>query len=725
MHAIGGAEVAQKESFHLLRESASIRHRLYRLPRDPLVAEVLNPAFANSRSVVGAFGWFSSAWLASLAHGLARFISSGHGQRIQFVIAPSLFAADRELLTGLATGESWAVEKIARVLGSASAPDADTLERHAVECMGWMLQHGVLEVRVAIPRPDSNYHPKTWLFDDGHDRVLVRGSANATARGLGAAVEHMDVDCSWVDAQRVSQAIEMLDDWRSGRDEGLEAVIPLPVALRERLVALAPQVPPTLRDYERASSASGYGATPNPPPALRRLREAPRIPANLVWEEGRFAHQGRAVHAWESAGRVGLLEMATGAGKTKTALIAAVRFAEGHPGRSVVVISAPTKLLVDQWARECANFGFECIATTELSQADRSHRFMTAEFALRRDGDPRSWAVVCTNDFLKSQQIQTWLADKQDVAVLHIGDEAHSLGSKGCLQALDQMKPRAAARLGLSATPEREFDEDGTSRVWEYFGGRVFEFPLAEAIGVCLVPYDYHIRVAWLSDEEVDQFTEFSRKLGELSWASEEESAFGDRFRSLLIARKRLTECAEDKIRALGDLLREGLLEKGSTLFYASAKQPEQAQLVEVALRREGWRVQAVNSEENLSRQELIELLSQFDFGAIDGIVAKKMLDEGVDVPSVRQAVLVASSKSEREWIQRRGRVLRMGEGKIKATLVDIVALPSPQHAMGRRDLVKYVDGELSRAMTFGKNALNKLGICGDVLRLIREYKDG
>ena len=158
----------------MLNQVPSIRHRLYRLPRDPLVTEVLIPAFANAREIRGAFGWFSSAWLATVAHGLAHFIAAQDHGRIQMVIAPSLFATDKEFLDALVNEEQWVSERIGNVVAAASRPSADALERHAVECMGWMIAAGLLDLRVAIPKPGSNYHPKIWLFDDGEHQVLSR-----------------------------------------------------------------------------------------------------------------------------------------------------------------------------------------------------------------------------------------------------------------------------------------------------------------------------------------------------------------------------------------------------------------------------------------------------------------------------------------------------------------------------------------------------------------------
>jgi superfamily II DNA or RNA helicase len=193
----------------------------------------------------------------------------------------------------------------------------------------------------------------------------------------------------------------------------------------------------------------------------------------------------------------------------------------------------------------------------------------------------------------------------------------------------------------------------------------------------------------------------------------------------LLIERKRLTECAHDKLRALGELLSESILERAATLFYASAKQPRQAREIEELLGRRNWRIRSVTSDDALTPAELSEILGDLARGEIDGIVAKKMLDEGVDVPAVRQAVLVASSKGEREWIQRRGRVLRMHPGKQSATIVDIVALPRPSDARLSAALKRYVEDELGRTIKFAKHALNRDYVVDGLIAQMKEYRNG
>lgn len=686
-----------------LRASTTIRHRLYRLPRDPLISEVLNPCFAASRTVLGAFGWFSSAWLASLSHGLASFLSDRDRRSIRIVIAPALFATDIDFLKGLVEGQRWAAERIAAVILEGSAPTADALEKHAIECMGWMIRHEILDLQVAVPRAGSNYHPKIWLFDDGRDRVLVRGSANATARALGSGVEHMDVDCSWIDDSRIAQSVEILNDWLSGNDDQLVAVIPLPEALRAELIRRAPAEMPTVAQYELACLQSKHMPTTGGHAA------GFSVPASRQWESGKFSHQGEAVRAWEAKGGRGLIEMATGAGKTVTALVCAQRLHLRVSKPLLVVISAPTRPLVSQWKEACEEFGLQVAAADASGSTEQGMQFSNALTALQSTPRPSATAFVVTNHRVADAAFQRLIRDRalhSKVDVLHIGDEAHGLGSAGF-----RKSPRDFAnfRLGLSATPLRQFDEEGTETLMEYFGDVVFRFGLDRAIGVCLVPYDYLVSTAEVQGEELQEFLDLSAQIGRKVAAMGGE--FGDlddeSLRGLLVRRRSVVENATDKLRVFREVLR-ALPDRSLGLVYTSSKNPRQLEQAIAVLASLGVAAARVTEEESSDRAGFNLIIEGFKDGVIDMLVAKRVLDEGVDIPPVKQAIMLASSSVEREWIQRRGRILRMSPGKSKASIHDIIALPPPRAIRYDDAVLKFISAELDRVRAFARYSLDR-----------------
>lgn len=230
---------------------------LYRLPEDPVGPRVLIPGFASATSVRGAFGWFSAGWIARVAPGLAEYIARRGTSPIEFTVAPVLFPAEREAVERAVSLNSDEASRRVVDLFHDGRVNASALAQHALDCLAWMIATGTLRLRIAVPTAESNYHPKVWLFDDGTDQVLARGSGNATARGITSGVEHFDVDVTWIEhsRQRVRDGIAMLDDWSQGKSHGIERVVDLPQALKEDIIQTAPEDPPSPADYVQAATA--------------------------------------------------------------------------------------------------------------------------------------------------------------------------------------------------------------------------------------------------------------------------------------------------------------------------------------------------------------------------------------------------------------------------------------------------------------------------------------
>lgn len=705
---------------------SGIEPGLYRLPESPIAGEVLIPGFRASKSVRGAFGWFTAGWIAKLAPGLAEYLNRCDVGPIRFTVSPELYASERQAVErGVAMTGEQAAERIGEVfLGN--RVDADALSRHAVDCLAWMVATERLQLRIAVPEPGCNYHPKIWLFDDGEDQVLVRGSANATGRGLSTGVEHMDVDVSWASGDRIAAGIEMLDDWGSGRGLGIERTLDLPEALREEIIKAAPGSAPDPSEYYRMVESMEAAEAATPRESLERLKarfskrstaaEQPRlvIPEWLEWRCGDYAHQQEAVEAWESDPdpERGTVAMATGAGKTLTALICATRLQDRIDGAPLlIVVSAPSVPLITQWRDEISNFGVAAVTPTLSGDVDTAVSRLLASL-----GGGGTHVAVVTNNMLCSRSFQNTVANhvghaSGPIATMLIGDEAHTLGAEGFISNKPEFFEH---RLALSATPERQYDPDGTEEVFEFFGPPVYEFGLDRAVGFCLVPYDYHVHATTLNGEELEEFTELTDRIRRLAFRVDEGSE--DEFLTrLLIKRRRIIETAEAKIPLLRELLahRQPRALK-QTLVYASAKNPEQFDGIAEVLTGLNVRWAPVTQETTASARRLDETLDTFASDGYQVLLAKKVLDEGVDIPSIREAFLVASSTVEREWVQRRGRVLRRHPNKPFAVLHDLIALPPAdlfrQQGGADKDLKKILSGELARVYAFAAHARNVTG---------------
>jgi superfamily II DNA or RNA helicase len=702
----------------MLRDERTIEPGLFELPHDPIGRDILIPAFRQARSVKGAFGWFTAGWISRLAPGLVTYIDREDAEPIQFVISPKLYQREYEALQSAGASKSGLSKKIWEVFKSAHE-SSDALVRHAVDCLAWLVSTDRLELLVAKPIPNGNYHPKIWIFDDGEEKVAVRGSANATGRALDGGVEHMDVDCSWVSRSRVDKAAAMVERWRKGESRIIESVFELDEAIRQEIIELSPQEPPTDADYDEAAKS-----VRNRMDTIENS-SAPafQIPNGLEWEEGPFSHQGEAVHAWEGHERRGLLEMATGAGKTITALICAYRTWKAVDAGLLIVISVPSTPLVYQWAEEAKDFGLMPVTPT---LGKKQERIGNAMLRLRNAGENDVECMVVTNHLMATPSFQSTLKKARErspgLKILHIGDEAHTLGAPRFLKSIPEFMD---FRLGLSATPERQYDPEGTEELYEYFGDTVFQFGLEDAIGFCLVPYDYHVHVAYLNDEELAEFNDFSSRISKKVAARGGKLDFSDEsLTALLIQRRAVVESAEDKLRVLKEILSKRTGPRGHLLIYSSSKNPEQHQEAMRIVSGLGYINRQVTQEETSRKGMVPKILEGFAQRDFEVLLAKKVLDEGVDIPSTREAVLLSSSTVVREWIQRRGRVLRKAPGKDQATVHDVVALPPPKRqGLDYPDnVLGLINGELERVRAFGQHAKNWSEVSDKLDKLQRDY---
>ena len=399
-----------------------------------------------------------------------------------------------------------------------------------------------------------------------------------------------------------------------------------------------------------------------------------------------------------------------------------------------------------QWRREVQRFGVNPVTPTLTGTVRNTDAAITNLF--RSLGAGGTHVVVITNHMLCSSAFQKTMSSKTitastSVATMFIADEAHTLGAEGFINNKPEFFQR---RLALSATPERQYDPDGTEEIFDFFGAPVYEFGIAQAIGFCLAPYDYYVHATALSDKELDEFRELTKKISKasarmhssgtqinssahmnsaayMSDSSDADELNEVSLKRLLIMRRRIVETAHSKI----ELLRKVLLIRKPrnlkhTLIYASGKNPEQFDRIAATLTDLGVRWAPVTQEVTKNTRKLEDTLEMFQQGGLQVLLAKKVLDEGVDIPSIREAFIVASSTVEREWVQRRGRILRLHRNKTHAVLHDFVALPPTSFVRladaSDQDVMRIVSNELSRAYSFASHSRNSIGVNGSLTHL-------
>ena len=704
---------------------------IYEIPEDDLVGQVLNPAMQMSEEVRVAAGFFSSQCLAQLAPGLASFINEGNGP-LKLLASPEISEEDQAAIRkGVRNPQTVLDETLTKLFNQASISES-AIEQHTVEALAYLIASQRLQLRIVL-MSRGMYHKKLWLFSSGAEWLAVHGSSNATKRGLLVNGEQMSVDLAWQDGPRAEQRVQMLlqqweETWENRRKSAL--TVPADQALN-LLRSHAGKDPPTVEDFWKAWQQDyEAGLEPPLPPRyeIPPLRKQLTIPRQLVWREGRFAHQGQAVDAL-LANEGGIIAIATGGGKTQTALITSAELQNQKRNHLCIIVVVPSKPLIRQWSSAVREFGIHPVAFIGKGSQKRAQELEGLTFAFSTTTPRTEVIVMSTQLFCKQESAERqWIENlPRHVNTLLIADEVHNLGSPGFIE---HPANRFDVRLGLSATPVRQYDPDGTHRLFDYFGGPpVFEFSVADAIRQgCLVPYQYHLHPIQLSLEEMSYYDELTTQLASSGFHVNDEGqtvGFTGKVKKLLLQRRALVEQADAKLDSLARQLREVRPNTiARTLIYTSAKatvmgKPKQINEVNGLLQQLHISFHEYTAAETGTSQTN-DILDQFGAGHYQVLTAMKVLDEGVDIPQTETAFLLASSTVEREWVQRRGRILRATPGKSPAQLHDFLVTPPDGTYQTGNSLIK---SELRRASAFAEMAENRFAANGPNA-LIRYWED-
>jgi DNA phosphorothioation system restriction enzyme len=651
-----------------------------------LIREFFIPMLSNSIRYDRGVGYFSSGWLRMNAHGMVAF--ADNGGRARWVTSPILDEADWEALQAGNNARSDPI--LRKILERNISNLAEVLENDILSALAWMVADEILTFKLALPFQKLNqgdFHDKFGIFTDSYgNQVAFNGSYNDSIQG-NRNYESIKIFCSWQPsfAPLVLSDAERFEHLWDNLDPNVR-VFNLPEAARENILRL--------RTGERPYKEPEWVR-------LRRLRETrpaygqPSSPPDVTVRD----YQEEAIEAWFKHKCRGLLEMATGTGKTITSLAASVRL-YGREEKLAVIIAVPYQHLVDQWHEESKAFGYRPVLAYKTKASwlqDLNSQVMEYNAGYRR-----FISVITTHTTFITPDFQESIARLKGPSLL-IADEAHHLGAEQSRWSYPENVP---FRLALSATPDRWFDDEGTAALRAYFGETVFSFPLEKAIGVSLTNYYYYPHLVPLTDEELEQYQDLSTKIARL--ANSKDSQKQEALEMLLIRRSRLMNNAQNKLPVLSDLIDEQN-HIDHTLFYCTSEQ------IDEAVRLLGWDkgllIHRFTAQENTKERQ--QLLADFASGKLQALVAMKCLDEGVDVPSTDTAYILASSGNPREFVQRRGRILRKSPGKVHSYIHDLIAVPPTSNTnlldsstfASERSIIRK---ELQRFKEFANLALNK-----------------
>ncbi len=705
---------------------------VYKSDLDNILEDFYFPTLSVANRYDRAVGFFSASTISCAAQALSVFVKNG-GQ-VRLILGAF---SDKEDVEAISEGYRLREisEKIGEELLHLISNVSDELFQNRFDTLAWLVAHGRLDVKIAL-RERGMYHDKIGIIaDKTDDKLVFSGSANESTHALLPAYNYelINVFPSWrpeLDGYTLPHIESFERLWRN--ESAATAVIDIPTAVKERLISAAralSYMPDP--EIEAAVAARIRGKLRG---AMSSVSSKPREPKTINGQPFQMRpHQIEALDAWKAKGDFqGIFDLATGAGKTITAIHAIVKLSEAIDGLACV-IAAPYQNLADQWVDILSTFNIypvRCYVSRD-QWLDRL-RNVVHELVM---GSRKFACVVVVNRTLKTSEFQDCLKQIKGNRLLWIGDECHHHTSRAYEGFLPE---HARYRIGLSATPEHYLDEERNERLARFYGDIVYRYTLGEAIqDKVLTPYFYYPHLVQLTGAEADEFIGLSEQIGRLL-SRQPADAIGSntQLTALLMRRARLVGSASNKMPELERAL-EGALPTPHTLFYCGdgtvetddddapdndhgAQGQRQVEAISAFLHRRSWDVSRFTSRE--SRKDRERILENFRLGIIDAMVAIRCLDEGIDVPACGTAYILASSRDPRQFVQRRGRILRRSPGKELAIIHDfIVVLPEGQvdESGYAKRLIK---SELARVAEFSSLSQNRSESYDILAPVLRQY---
>ncbi len=695
---------------------------------------------ANSNEFSLLLGYFSSAAINLLSVGFATFISKGGNMKM--VINHLLSFKDKDAVK---KANEETINKVFDLTDVVSLNKVlDEYDTHFFECLAYLISEKRIKIKVIKPKNNRGIaHYKSGVFSDGQDSIAYKASCNFTLYGLSENLEELEAFLSWENGRSnklIKKQLTQIDNYFSEKDEDVEYlnVDDIEVVLKDKfgkkdISELLVQEEQLFR--KKMSLTSNTKLKKTITKLLKDIdvvKNSPRFP----YVEGPRPYQIEAYNKWVENGEKGLFAMATGTGKTLTSLNCLLnQYYENSSYKAVILV--PTVALVSQWKDECRKFNFNNVITVSsqekwpqnISFLNSASNFIDVSFVI----------IVTYASFYRSN-FQSHFKNLPKETLL-IADEAHNLGSNNISKVLPKI--HLNQRIGLSATPDRKFDDIGNKSIEEFFNDKppfVYSYTMEQAMQMgWLCKYKYYPHIVKLTDVELAEYVKKSKQL--IKYFDNQTKRYKDckEVEILLLERKRIIHKAHNKLAVFKNILDEEFNERGN-LKYTLVYVPEGVEpnyddvddfiedQEDISLINEYTRAVSSTDSSIMVKQYTSntsnrnEVIKGFQQGKIDVLTSMKCLDEGVDVPRSELAIFCASTGNPRQFIQRRGRVLRNHPDKTFAVIHDLVVVPNTDDEYTFEMEKNMIKKELERVVDFSNLAINKIDTYNELRPILNHY---
>lgn len=654
-----------------------INHSYISKGKENITEAFLNPILKHTKIYKRSVGFFSSSVIETMLDGIMGLVNNdGH---IYLIASPELSVEDIEVIQKAYSDRE---NVITDIISAKLEVELEQLSETRLKMLYELIVKGYLDIKIAVTEDIGIYHDKLGILKDANaNTVVFYGSSNETYSGYKQNYEKIRIAKSWEPGfeKIVAEEEEEFELLWNDENEFVKVYLFNEVTKKKILHTIE-----------------------------NKKTEANENKSAIVLRD----YQEHAINAWVENGYKGFYVMATGTGKTWTAIYSAKELLKEHP--CMVVICAPYKHLVKQWAEDLEKMFSKSKIIMVSSENPGWSKQISDEIISKRYNNDKQIVIISTIASFRMQRFYDTIK-KSDEEKMLIVDEAHRFTDRP-----EELSKLFKYMLGLSATPFSGKTATKGIELMNFFGGQVFSLPIEEALErKFLVPYNYYPIFVYATEEEENRFNDFTRQI--LSCFKNGVCVNPDLLVKALRNRLRVISMAEEKHSRIDDILNQ-VIEKDHFVVYcgdghlfndSTGEELRHIQFIKRKLSEHDYKSSQFTAKENMN--DRMELVDAFNKGEISALAAIRCLDEGINIPSIKSALILSSNDDYREFVQRRGRILRTYKGKESANIYDVIVLPSYKTQ-------SWAVIELRRYKEFARLALNWSALENEFQQMMDNY---